>query len=52
MPAHATSSTVDITRRGDVHDLVVGFYREIVFDEFQCRFQHNDNVEKIVLDRL
>ena len=33
MPAHATSSTVDITSRGDVHDLVVGFYREIVFDE-------------------
>ena len=33
MAAHATSSTVDITSRGDVHDLVVGFYREIVFDE-------------------
>ena len=23
----------DITSRGDVHDLVVGFYREIVFDD-------------------
>lgn len=29
----AASSTVDIATRSDVHDLVVGFYREIVFDD-------------------
>jgi hemoglobin len=33
MPAPVTSSAVDIASRGDVHDLVVGFYREIVFDD-------------------
>ena len=33
MPAPVTSSAVDIASRSDVHDLVVGFYREIVFDD-------------------
>lgn len=30
-PAHRTLS--DLSSRSDVHDLVVGFYREIVFDD-------------------
>lgn len=30
--AHA-SRDADITRRADVHDLVVAFYRDVVFDE-------------------
>jgi hemoglobin len=29
----APAARVDLARRTDVHDLVVGFYREIVFDE-------------------
>lgn len=33
MSAPATAPAVDITSRRDVHDLVVGFYREIVFDD-------------------
>jgi hemoglobin len=33
--AAASRATVahDITRRSDVHDLIVGFYREVVFDD-------------------
>jgi len=33
MAAEVTSATRDIAGRSDVHDLVVDFYREIVFDD-------------------
>jgi hemoglobin len=33
LPTLAPTARADLARRADVHDLVVGFYREIVFDE-------------------